>query len=102
MADLCHLDERRTKALTAEVQAMAADGLRVLGVARARFRPGELPEGQHDFAFELVGLLGLADPIRPEVPAAVEECRAAGIRVVIDHGRPRDDGASDRARRRPR
>jgi Ca2+-transporting ATPase len=69
-----------------EVEALAGEGLRVLGVARARFRPGDLPAGQHDFAFELVGLLGLADPIRAAVPAAVEECRRAGIRVVMITG----------------
>jgi Ca2+-transporting ATPase len=86
IADLCHLDDRAARALAAEVDRMAEDGLRVLGVARARFRPGALPEIQHDFAFEHVGLLGLADPLRPEVPAAVEECRAAGLRVVMITG----------------
>jgi Ca2+-transporting ATPase len=86
IADLCHLGEEKTKALATEVEGMAAEGLRVLGVARARFRPGDLPDGQHDFAFELVGLLGLSDPIRAEVPAAVEECRVAGIRVVMITG----------------
>ena len=34
----------------------------------------------------MIGLVGLADPIRPEVPAAVEECRRAGIRVVMITG----------------
>jgi Ca2+-transporting ATPase len=84
--DLCHLDAGAARAAAASVEAMAVLGLRVLGVARARFRPGELPEGQHDFPFELVGLLGLADPIRAGVPAAVEECRRAGIRVVMITG----------------
>jgi len=86
IVDLCHLDEPAARAALARVEALAAEGLRVLGVARARFRPGELPEGQHDFAFELVGLLGLADPIRAAVPAAVEECKRAGIRVVMITG----------------
>ena len=84
--DLCHLDEATTQAAAARVEAMAAEGLRVLGVARARFRPGDLPDGQHDFAFELTGLLGLADPVRAEVPAAIAECREAGIRVVMITG----------------
>ena len=86
IVDLCHLDEPRARAIAERAEAMAAAGLRVLGVARARFRPGNLPAGQHDFAFELVGLLGLADPIRAEVPAAIEECRRAGIRVVMITG----------------
>jgi Ca2+-transporting ATPase len=41
---------------------------------------------QHDFAFEFLGLVGLEDPIRPEVPAAIAECHAAGIRVVMITG----------------
>ena len=47
---------------------------------------GELPAGQHDFDFELLGLVALADPVRADVPAAVAECHAAGIRVVMITG----------------
>jgi Ca2+-transporting ATPase len=65
---------------------MAKDGLRVLAVARASARPGELPPGQHDFDFELAGLVGLEDPLRAGVPAAVAECAGAGVRVVMITG----------------
>ena len=41
---------------------------------------------QHDFPFVFLGLVGLADPLRPSVPAAVRECREAGIRVVMITG----------------
>ena len=59
----------------------------MLGVAKAQFHAaGHLPPGQHDFSFEFVGLVGLADPIRPSVPAAIAECYAAGIRVVMITG----------------
>ena len=84
--DLCHLDAARIAGLTTAVQALAEQGLRVLGVARAAFRPGELPAQQHDFEFAFLGLIGLADPVRAAVPAAVAECRAAGIRVVMITG----------------
>ena len=33
-----------------------------------------------------MGLVGLADPLRPTVPAAVKECRSAGIRVIMITG----------------
>src|SRR5439155_22919581 len=46
----------------------------------------DLPEEQHDFHFELLGLVGLADPLRPSVAAAVQECRTAGIRVIMITG----------------
>ena len=86
IADLCHLDDPQVQALSAGVAAMAADGLRVLGVARATFRPAALPGEQHDFPFELLGLVGLDDPVRPTAVEAVGECDAAGIRVVMITG----------------
>jgi len=84
--DLCHLDPSQQKPVAQQVEAMAADGLRVLAVARAFFPSGELPGGQHDFDFEFMGLVALEDPVRPDVPAAIAECRAAGIRVVMITG----------------
>lgn len=86
VADLCHLDEARISDLSLCVSAMAADGLRVLGVARASFQKAELPDEQHDFQFQFLGLVGLADPVRPAVPAAIEKCYSAGIRVVMITG----------------
>ncbi len=41
---------------------------------------------QHDFEFEFLGLIGLEDPVRPDVPQAIAECHAAGIRVVMMTG----------------
>ena len=58
----------------------------MLGVAKACSAPATLPGEQHDFTFEFLGLVGLADPMRPTVPAAVAECYAAGIRVVMITG----------------
>ena len=86
IADLCHLNADRTKAIGEQVAAMAQDGLRVLGVARGVFGQQTLPGEQHDFTFEFLGLVGLADPVRPTVPAAVQECYMAGIRVVMITG----------------
>jgi Ca2+-transporting ATPase len=65
---------------------MASRGLRVLGVARARSAKVDLPDSQRDFDFEFLGLIGLADPIRSEVPEAIRECYSAGIRVVMITG----------------
>jgi P-type Ca2+ transporter type 2C len=87
IADLCHLDAAAVTKMTAGVSRMADEGLRVLGVARAIFKAGAgLPEIQHDFAFEFIGLVGLQDPVRPDVAAAVAETRAAGMRVVMITG----------------
>lgn len=84
--DLCHLDPALAASWRARVDAMARRGLRVLGVARATHEGGAMPENPHDYAFELVGLVGLADPLRADTPATIATCRAAGIRVVMITG----------------
>jgi Ca2+-transporting ATPase len=86
IADLCHFSKQQLKDLAIPVDAMAAEGLRVLGVAQASFTLPELPDGQHDFTFTFLGLVGFADPIRPQVPEAVRECATAGIRVIMITG----------------
>jgi Ca2+-transporting ATPase len=65
---------------------MASEGLRVLAVASAHCDGRELPEDPHGFAFRYLGLIGLLDPLRATVPGAVQECRTAGIRVVMITG----------------
>ncbi len=84
--DLCHLDAGQQQMLAGTVEQMASEGLRVLGVAKALFDKEHLPSSQHDFNFTFVGLLGLEDPIRPTVPAAIEDCTTAGIRVMMITG----------------
>jgi len=110
--DLCHLDPEHAAELAGKVDAMAAEGLRVLGVAKTSFRremdpatpplspsptrplphsptpplSSELPGEQHEFPFEFIGLVGLADPVRPTVPEAISECYTAGVRVVMITG----------------
>lgn len=81
--DLCHLAAPGTAAIFSRVEAMAERGLRVLGVARGEWQGGTWPQSQHDFAFRFLGLVGFADPPRPEVPAAIAECRSAGVRIIM-------------------
>jgi Ca2+-transporting ATPase len=86
IADLCHFDSAAKEELARRVGAMADDGLRLLGVARADFRGTDWPKQQHDFEFVFLGLIGLEDPVRPSVPEALRECETAGIRVVMITG----------------
>ena len=86
IVDLCHMDAERGVRIARQVEAMAANGLRVLGVARATFADAALPPLQHDFDFEFLGLVALEDPLRADVPRSIDECRAAGIRVVMMTG----------------
>jgi P-type Ca2+ transporter type 2C len=86
VADLCHLPEQDAALLNKAVAGMAAEGLRVLGVAKAQVSSKILPDQQHDFEFEFLGLVALADPVRPTVSSAIQECQTAGIRVIMITG----------------
>ncbi|HEY0489720.1 MAG TPA: cation-translocating P-type ATPase [Telluria sp.] len=83
---LCRLGSDQVASVSAAADQLAGNGLRVLGVARAQHAGDVLPESQEGFAFTFLGLLGLADPLREEIPAAVAACRTAGIRVVMITG----------------
>ncbi len=86
IAEFCRLSATQRADLKSSVETMAEQGLRVLGVARATFAGSQWPESPRDFGFEFLGLVGLADPLRASVPAAVKDCRAAGIRVMMITG----------------
>jgi Ca2+-transporting ATPase len=85
VAKLCGLAGDQLSDVLGRVSAMAAEGLKVLAVARA-FCTGSFPEAQEGFAFEYLGLVGLADPVRPTAADAIAECYTAGIRVVMITG----------------
>jgi len=86
IADLCSLTGEERSRLKEAVEDMAQAGLRVLGVAEARWTGEAFPESQSHFDFAFRGLVGLSDPIRESVPPAVGELRAAGVRVVMITG----------------
>jgi Ca2+-transporting ATPase len=67
------------------VEEAAGRGLRLLAVAEAA-PAGALPEDPRLYAFRWRGFVALADPLRPEVPEAVAQCRRAGIRVIMITG----------------
>ena len=100
VADLCHFSQAEIQLLTAQISQMADAGLRVIAVALATLSQPQslslpphpalsakhLPEIQHDFGFEFLGLVGLADPVRPTVSQSIQECYGAGIRVAMITG----------------
>lgn len=86
VARLCKLDEQESATVLQQVQELAAQGMRVLGVAKATYAGKTWPSSPDAFEFAWLGLVGLADPIRPTVSQAVMECQQAGIRVVMITG----------------
>ena len=85
--DVIDMSEGRRSDWQKRVDAMANDGLRVLGIA---WRPlAELPaqmgpEIERDL--ELIGLIGILDPARPEAKVAVQRAREAGVRTIMITG----------------
>ncbi|MEV2202729.1 cation-transporting P-type ATPase [Streptomyces fradiae] len=77
----------------AEADRMARLGMRVLAVATRDLPPGGAPPRRADAERELepLGLVGLYDPPRPEVAAAVRRCHEAGVRIHVVTG---DNGAT--------
>ena len=69
------------------LKSMTDAGMRVIAVATGRISPPEiLPADKRQLRLEFVGLIGLADPIRPTVPNAIAELAQAGVRVVMITG----------------
>lgn len=83
---MCRADAAGGAAALAQAARMAGAGLRVLAVARAQGAPGPWPEDPAALGLELLGLVALADPLRPDIPDAMASCRAAGLRVVMITG----------------
>jgi P-type Ca2+ transporter type 2C len=91
VADLCGLRAAERSKLLAQVASMAGLGLRVLAVARStlpdtKAGASSWPATQRDLGLSLIGLVGIADPVRPTVPGAIRECYQAGIRTVMITG----------------
>jgi sodium/potassium-transporting ATPase subunit alpha len=71
------------------MRRLASAGLRVIAVAWRPLPPGagaETPLAELERDLVLAGFLGIEDPLRPEVPAAVATCHRAGIDVIMITG----------------
>ncbi|MFO0900675.1 MAG: cation-transporting P-type ATPase [Pirellulales bacterium] len=84
------LDEGRRRKYLDQAAELAARGQRVLGFAQRRLDAGALRDDPRperiERDFEFLGYLAIIDPLRDEAKAAIEQCRSAGIAVVMITG----------------
>lgn len=82
------LTEDKREEILRQNKAMADQALRVLAAACRRYErlPGSMEPEALEQELVFIGLAGMIDPVRPEVKAAVEECRGAGIRPIMITG----------------
>lgn len=82
------LNDARRDQLSAENDKLAANGMRVLGVAY-RCMAAAPPKGRAEDVegnLTFIGMIGMVDPPRPEAASAVGTCKAAGIRPIMITG----------------
>ena len=82
----CQISDDEKGRYHSAVKQMAERGLRVLAVGNTAVDENSLPENQREFKLNFEGLIGFEDPIRPEVPQAIKECKEAGIKVIMITG----------------
>lgn len=85
---LCKLTDKERAEIESQITTMASEGMRLLGVGKADYRKysDSWPSTMNEFQYEWLGLVGLKDPLRAEVPTAVKQCQDAGIRVIMITG----------------
>lgn len=83
---MCKLDPATVDTHLKVVTQMASFGYRILAVASGKLSSNTLPVKQDDIALNFLGMLAFEDPIRPEVPAAMQACKEAGIKVIMITG----------------
>lgn len=79
------LDQAARRRIVAAQEAMAAGGQRVLAYAMQSL-PDELDRSSFERDMTFLGLVGLEDPPRPDVPDAIARCRQASIEVIMVTG----------------
>ena len=83
---LCGLDIAEIELHQTTLASLAQQSLRVIAIASAPYLGKTFPADQSELHLNFAGFIAFEDPIRPEVPAAINECKAAGVKVKIITG----------------
>jgi P-type Ca2+ transporter type 2C len=82
---ICKLDQDENQHLYEEFNRMSSQGLRVLAIA---YKPWKKEQERSDLESNLkfLGLVGIADPLRPEAALTLRHAREMGVRVIMITG----------------
>lgn len=89
---MCQLTKDQTTVIRQQIDELAGEGLRVLAVASGQCPASSLRLSSSDTQqtlpnnLNLLGLVAMADPIRPGVTEAVQQCKQAGVKIVMITG----------------
>lgn len=83
---LCGLNDVEVRLHESMLNTMAQQSLRVIAIASADYYTSSFPNDQADLRLNFRGLIAFEDPIRSEVPFAMKECKAAGVKVKMMTG----------------
>lgn len=91
-SEICKLDETDKKEIFNKNKSMSQKALRVLAAAYRSYDtlPNDLTSETCENSMVFIGLVGMMDPVRPEVIDAVKNCKSAGIKPVMITGDHKD------------
>lgn len=89
---ICNLDEAAKKEIANKNKIMSQKALRVLAAAYRLYDtpPSDLTSESRENSMVFIGLVGMIDPVRPEVIDAVKNCKSAGIKPIMITGDHKD------------
>lgn len=82
----CGLNEEQKKKIDQQINELALEGYRVLGVASATFEGNDFPKEQDDFDFQFIGLVSFYDPPKKNITGVFNQFYDAGINIKIVTG----------------
>jgi Ca2+-transporting ATPase len=86
VARLCRLGVTELSDVLVAAARFAQRGMRVLGIARGAYAAADAAAEPETLELDFIGIVGLADPLRRDVPEAVRDCLRSGVRVVMITG----------------
>lgn len=91
-SEICKLDEAAKKEIFSKNKTMSQKALRVLAAAYRVYDavPSDLTSESRENSMVFIGLVGMIDPVRPEVIDAVKNCKSAGIKPIMITGDHKD------------